>query len=702
MVVHLRAAGTSLVLDARGPRAPVIVHWGADLGDLAPADLVGLADAAWPAVAPSSVDEPMRLTLLPGLAEGWSGRPAVGGSWLGAGPFHPQWRLSGLDRPDDNAVAVELLSDDGRVRVVTELELAPSGVLRLRHRMTNEGTDTFALDGLDLVLPVPARAEEILDFSGVWGQERRPQRGPLRDGAWLRETRHGRPGHDDPFLMMLGRPGIGFRSGELWAVHLAWSGDKRLWAQRQPLGHHLLGGGELLGPGEVRLAPGGCYTSPWLVAAWSASGVDGLSDRLHDWIRSRRPARGPRPVVLNTWEAVYFDQSLESLRGLVDVAADVGVERFVLDDGWFSGRTDDRRALGDWTVDADRWPQGLHPLIEAVNGRGMDFGLWVEPEMVSPDSDLARAHPDWILGPTGAPTWRHQRVLDLSRPEAFDHVLGCLTALLTEYPIAYLKWDQNRDLLLEGVSHRHTGALYRLLTELRQRFPHVEIESCASGGARIDLGLLDLVDRVWTSDTNDPLERQRIQRWTGVLVPPEYLGSHVGAPMAHTTGRTSALSFRLATALFAHAGIEWDLRGATEAERRAVAEWVDCYRRLRPLLHTGRVVRSDGDDPSHLVHGVVARDRAHAVYAWVSLGAAGMAVPGRMRFPGLDPERRYRVRPLILGEPPRTLQVAAPAWRQRGEVTLPGRVLTEVGLPVPLLTPEQAEVYTVDAVPTAG
>ena len=441
------------------------------------------------------------------------------------------------------------------------------------------------------------------------------------------------------------------------------------------------------------------------MAVWSGSGLDGLSARLHDWIRSRRaserPWRRPRPVVLNTWEAVYFNQSLERLRGLVSVAAEVGVERFVLDDGWFTGRTDDRRALGDWAVDPQRWPQGLHPLIAAVHEHGMDFGLWVEPEMVSPDSALARAHPEWILGLPTAPTWRHQRVLDLTVPAAYTYIMDSLSALLREYPIAYLKWDHNRDLLQDATAHRQTHAVYRLLSDLRQRFPHVEVESCASGGARVDLGLLDLVDRVWTSDTNDPLERQQIQRWTGILLPPEYLGCHVGAPTAHVTGRTSDLSFRLATALFGSAGIEWDLTTATAVERRAVAEWVRCYKELRPLLHAATVVRSDADDAGsgdRIVHGVVAPDRESAVFALVTLRASGTALPAPMRLPGLDPDRHYTVRPLTIGAPPATRQEAPPAWLQAGAVTLPGRVLAEVGLAPPLLLPEQAAIFMADAV----
>ncbi|MGK5682813.1 alpha-galactosidase [Actinoplanes sp. URMC 104] len=690
MLIHLQAAGTGLVLDARGPQPPAVLHWGAGLGDLSADDLAAFAAAAVPAVPPSSLDTPPRLSLLPTLGDGWSGRPAFSGA-----PGRPRWRLREVTQPSPGAVLVELAADG--LTVTTEVELGAQGVLRVRHRLTNHTGAGFDVGSLAVVLPVPARAAEVLDFGGLWAYERRPQRLPLGHGAWTRETRHGRPGHDDPYLLMLGTPGFSFGSVEVWAVHLAWSGDKQLWAERQALGPAVLGAGELLAPGEVRLAPGDSYATPWIVAVWSDRGIDGLSARLHDWVRSRRAPLAPRPVVLNTWEAVYFDQSLERLQPLVEAAAEVGVERFVLDDGWFLGRTDDRRALGDWTVDPVRWPSGLAPLVNAVRERGMEFGLWVEPEMVSPDSQLARAHPDWLLGGADAATWRHQLVLDLAIPEAYEHVLGSLAALLEAYPIAFLKWDHNRDLLQEGSAHRQTTALYRLLGELRRRFPTLEIESCASGGARIDLGIVDLVDRFWTSDTNDALERQRIQRWTGVLMPPELLGSHVGAPTAHITGRTGDLSFRLATALFAHAGIEWDLTTAPAADRAVIAAWVAEYKQRRALLHGGTTVRSDGDDPARLVHGVVAPDRRTALFALVTLRAAGSAVPEPVRFRGLDPVRRYTVRPLLLGTQPRTVQDAPPPWLEHG-VTLPGRVLAEVGLPPALLTPEQAQLFTVEAV----
>lgn len=674
------------MLDSRGAGVPAVVHWGRDAGALSPADRTALADAVVPAVPPSSVDVPLRLTLLPSLSDGWTGHPGVSLPEVRTAP-----RQLSTTRDGDVIVVRSAVAD---AVITTRLELTAQGVLLLSHVVRNDGAEPLLLTAGDVVLPVPDRAREVLDFSGRWAGERRPQRTQPGQGVWLRETRHGRGGHDDPFLMVAGTPGFGFASGEVWSTHVAWSGDTRQWFERSDLGPSVLGAGERVTPGP--LAPGSEYATPTIVATWSDAGLDGLSDRLHPWIRSWSTIDRPRPVTLNTWEAVYFEHSLERLEPLVERAAEVGVERFVLDDGWSLGRTDDRRALGDWTVDPIRWPDGLGPLIERVNAAGMEFGLWVEPEMASLDSDLVRRHPEWLLTPSDTVTWRWQHVLDLSLPEVEQHLFERLDALLTEYAIAYLKWDHNRDLLVDASRPQVLG-LYRLIDRLRAAHPGVEIESCASGGGRIDLEMLRRVDRVWTSDTNDPLVRQAIQRWTGVLVPPEYLGAHVGDARAHTTGRVAGLGLRLVTALFGHAGIESDLTRVAPEDLEAVHRWVSVHKDLRTLLHSGRVVRLDGADDSVLVHGVVAPDLGTAVFSYVVLDATDTALPAPLRLAGLDPERRYRVAVLDIGAPFSVLQDAAPPWIAGG-VTLPGAVLMGLGLPMPLLLPGNAVVLRVDAV----
>jgi alpha-galactosidase len=327
----------------------------------------------------------------------------------------------------------------------------------------------------------------------------------------------------------------------------------------------------------------------------------------------------------------------------------------------------------------------------------MEFGLWVEPEMVNEDSDLARAHPDWILATGGRLPGRsrHQQVLNLARPDAWEHILGRLDDLLRSHRIAYLKWDHNRDLVEAGhqpsgraAVHEQTLATYRLLDELRRRHPDVEIESCSSGGARVDLGILERTDRVWVSDCIDALERQQIQRWTNALIPLELMGTHVGAQVAHTTGRSLPLDFRAGTALFGHFGIEWDLTAAEPADRARLAEWVALYKELRGLLHTGTTVHGDHPDPSVLVHGVVAQDGSDAVFAVVAAATSASFPPGPVRLPGLLPDAVYQLRPQPPGDGVQHWGPALPWWTPEG-VRLPGRVLATAGVQTPVQFPER-------------
>ena len=290
------------------------------------------------------------------------------------------------------------------VTVRTEIRINDGGLLQLRHRLDNDGAGPYSLDELAAVLPVGRAATEILDLTGRWCRESHPQRLPLRQGTWVRSGRHGRTGHDASLLLAAGTPGFGNRHGQVWAVHLGWSGNHESFVDAAADGRTVIGASELLGAGEITLAANASYETPWLFAAYSAAGLDGISDAFYAWFRGRPHHPGvrsgkARPVVLNVWEAVYFDHRLPVLLELAEAAARLGVERYVLDDGWFRGRRNDHAGLGDWYVDEDLWPGGLTPLIDAVTGHGMEFGLWVEPEMVNEDSDLARAHPDWIAGP---------------------------------------------------------------------------------------------------------------------------------------------------------------------------------------------------------------------------------------------------------------------------------------------------------------
>lgn len=711
-LLHLHVPGTSLVLDITGPGLPEVLHWGAPLGDLDAEGLSGLRRAATRASAGSGPDRRVPLTLPPQLGLGYVGAGGLHGHRDGRDPAV----VFGDAQVDvtDFGLVVRAGAPHHGLALVTELELTPSGLLRIRHSVRNEATEgetPYVVDALDTALPLPARARQILDFTGHHCRERHPQRHDVAMGTWTRSTRRGRPGFNSTIGLLVGTPGFGFRHGEVWALHVAWSGNHQLFVDRQPEGPALLGGGELLEPGEIRLAPGTTYTTPWLLAAYSGRGIDGISAAFHGWLRSRPGHPGPdrpRRLLLNTWEAVYFDQDLERLGGLVDQAADLGVELFVLDDGWFRHRRDDTAGLGDWYVDEREWPDGLHPLVARVHGRGMAFGLWVEPEMVNPDSDLYRAHPDWMLAPLDGSLQlaRNQVVIDLANPDAYAYLFERLDALLSEYPVAFLKWDHNRDLNPGHVhhgraaAHGQTVALYRLLDALRARHPDTEIESCASGGGRIDLGILERTDRVWTSDSNDALERQTIQRWTGVFVPPELLGAHVGPHRAKTTWRTHDLSLRAATALFGAAGIEWDINEADEEERTALASWIAFYQEHRALLHSGDVVRVDHTDPAVWVHGVVATDQQQALFCIVALATSVSATPDRVCLPGLAPDQCYRVRAVEPAGAPHVHRKTTPPWYVEGEVVVTGRVLATVGLQPPELMPEQAMLLLVSATGT--
>ncbi|WP_193598041.1 alpha-galactosidase [Microbacterium sp. YJN-G] len=700
-VLHLRRGGTSVVLEMIAP--PVIVHWGEDLGEVDRQALAGLALAAAPQRVSGGLDITPVLSLLPTPAHGWLGTPGLEGHRAGTG-ISARWTLAGVDATVDR-VSISLSDEESRLAATVELRLGASGLLHQRITLRNSGSSAYTVQRLAASFPVPWDATEILDTTGRHLRERSPQRHDATFGTYLRESRRGRPGADDTLLLCAGRPGFGFEAGRVHGIHVAWSGSHTALAERVPTGEAFLAGGELYGPGEVILEPGAAVTTPWIIGSWG-DGLNELSWRFHDELRARpQHPRRPRPITLNTWEAVYFDHHLDRLTALADAAAEVGVERFVLDDGWFLGRRDDTAGLGDWQVDTKIWPQGLHPLVDHVRALGMEFGLWVEPEMVNPDSDLAREHPDWILRSRLdlPPVARQQQVLDLAHPEAYAHIAGRLHALLDEYPIAYLKWDHNRDLVDAGTGpgggshvHAHTLALYRLLDELKAQHPGLEIESCASGGARVDLGILERTDRIWTSDCIDPLERLDIQRYTGLVVPPELMGAHLTSAVVHSTGRATDLDLSAAIAAFGHFGIERDISRETDADRARIAAWVGFAKRIRPLVATGRVVHVDGTDAGIDVRGIVAPGGAQAVFT-ITQAATSIAYPaGRVRIPGLDPQKTYRLGVVVPGGEHADAGQSPLRWAQDG-VALTGRQLAVTGIRPPVQHPGRTTVVELTA-----
>lgn len=638
-------------------------------------------------------------------------RPGLRGFRIGdGGPEHagsrgwsPRFRLSGEPQSDGARLTYRAVDRDAGLELVTEIESLSAGPLRIRHTLVNTSDSAYVVEGLDVSVPLGDDLSELLDFTGRHERERIPQRHRIADGVWAREFRWGKTGFEGP-LLIAGTPGFDFGHGRVLMVQPAWSGDSELYVQRDMAQIATASAGELLAPGEMILDRGGRYATPWIVVAASERGLDGAAAALHRWERALAAHPGRQPVTLNVWEGVMFDHDLDTLLELARRAAAIGVERYVLDDGWFHRRRSDDAGLGDWWVDPEVWPDGLHPLVDFVHEQGMEFGLWFEPEMVSPDSDLYRSHPDWALRASSRTPilQRHQLVLDLTNPAAFDHVYHAIHAVLAQYRIDYVKWDHNR-YLLEGGSprrgggacvHDQTMAYYRLLDRLRADFPHIDWESCASGGGRIDAGVIERVQRCWTSDMTDALSRQQIQRWTVQNIAPEYLGAHVSQPTSQQTGRTYTLAFRAATAVFHGFGIEWDLTKADAGELRELAEWVAWHKAHRDVLHSGRFVRLDVADPAVLAQGVVAQDGSRAIVMHVQRDESDSNRGTWLRVPGLEPTARYVLR--WTGPAPADMRLEHPdPYGPIGQATATGAYLERIGVRMARCRPETARIIDI-------
>ena len=686
----LLSAPTSSLLIEVVNGALVIRHWGAPIlgqnHDIALASRVSIANSSW--------DEPQLPGLMRESARGFLGRPTLSGHRNGKA-WSTKFEVTDFHH-QGNHCAVTLRDFHAELEVAVTFDLDAFGVLIQKATVKNIGNSDYVLNEFIHWLPLPREATQTLDFAGRWSNERQPQRRDIQIGTWVRESREGRSGHNFSIADIALTAQTSFQSGSAWATSIAWSGNSHYLVERGFDGQQSIGAGELLLAGEVILKGNESYEAPALFAVYSSQGLDGVSAAFHSHLRAREihPKR-PRPLTLNMWEALYFDHDEAKIRALVDVASEIGVERVVLDDGWFHSRRNDRSGLGDWVIDPAVWPNGLTPVIEYINSKGIEFGLWFEGEMVNPDSDLYRAHPEWILheGDRTPPLWRHQLVLDLGHEEAYKHVLEQTSSLLAAHNIVYIKWDHNRVLVdaghlgVAGV-RRQTQAIYRLFAELKKRHPGLEIESCASGGARIDLGVIDYVDRFWTSDNNDALERQTIQRWTSQVIPPEMLGTHIGPTHGHQTGRTLELSMRAITALFGHAGIEWNITQATAEERANLATWAKYYKDNRALLHSGKSVRIDYPDEHGYLHGVISADTKKSIFAYVQLTPTVTIHPASLKFAGLDAAANYLVKAVYPAGKPRFMLITPPQWMDG--ITMSGSALATIGVSAPILAPANA------------
>ncbi|MEM6651459.1 MAG: alpha-galactosidase [Pseudomonadota bacterium] len=699
----LHVGDTSLVLACAIGARPRILYWGARLPRTDPAHIEAMTKGQH---APGSPDVEIASSFLNETGSGMAGPSGFSAHRNGAA-WATFFRVKEVRKPASDRI--DLICEDRttEIRATHFIRLDPSSaVMTVETQIDNLGETPLSIeDCAPVSLPLDPRAARLIGFTGRWaGEFQRQEIAPFQ-GGYVRENKTGRTSHDSFPGLLIAADDTNEQAGLCFGVHLGWSGNHRVRVDRLSDGRGFVQIAEFFLPGEMQLAPGASYRTPPLYAGVSSGGLSALSHKFHrhltQAVMDARVHRTPRPVHYNTWEAVYFDHDQDTLFQLADKAADLGVERFILDDGWFAARRHDRAGLGDWWPSETVYPNGLTPLIDHVTHRGMSFGLWVEPEMVNPDSELYRNHPDWVLQVRGidqVPS-RGQFVLDLTRTEVCEYLFQQLHRLLSEADIRYLKWDMNRDIHHPGsgdrpVAHAQTLAVYALLDRVRAAHPNLEIEGCASGGGRADYGILRRTDRIWTSDSNDALDRQRIQRGASHFFPLAVTGAHVGPATCHITGRRLSMELRVATALFGHMGLELNLLKASEQDLSVLKAGIALHKTHRRLLHTGEFQRVEAPDHINAM-GVVASDQSEALFSWCNLTGHGETLPGRFYVPGLNPERIYRTRivwPLAVTSISRPSVLEAADLSGKG-IDLPGEALSQVGLQVPLLHPETCLVY---------
>lgn len=691
VIAHLCNTHTSVLIAEHDAR-PFIAHIGASLqhDDV---DTYLLHHG----VPGGGLDQPVYPWLIAEPSAGWMGRPGTQYRIGDERPVVTNLRLTGTVTSSASTV-LTLVDTNHPITIEIHIGLGDDGAVTFDSTVRNTGETPFALDALRLSIALPGRCGELLTLGGRHAMEAVEHRHQWNQSRIVLENRTGRTSHELMGVVFAGTPHFSEETGDVWGVHLAWSGNFEFMCDASTANMKVIQVGELLEPGDIQLGPGRTHTAPRVLVAHSTSGINTVSHRFHDHLRANLQRSIDRPVIVNTWEAVYFRHDFDTLARLANVAAEVGVERFVLDDGWFAGRRDDTAGLGDWWVDPEVWPDGLTPLVDHVRSLGLEFGLWFEPEMVNPDSELFRQHPDWVLGGTDPRPvlGRNQLVLDMSRPEVRDHLFTAMDALLSQHDIAYVKWDHNRP-LIRAHSHDQTRGTYELLERLTTAHPGVQFESCASGGGRIDHGIARWVDRFWTSDSIDALDRLAIQKGVSKLVPIEMMGSHIGSPTCHTTGRKHALSFRAATAMFGWLGVEWNLLEIDEKQQRGLTEAIGLYKSLRPLLHSGDFVRHDHPDPDVHIHSVISKDRDRAIVSVSRLrnGPSHRGAP--IRIAQLDPDAVYTVDRVEMGTPRWALNRDLPTWVS-GTTRATGRVLATIGVPLPPLLPESTMLVRIERV----
>jgi alpha-galactosidase len=565
------------------------------------------------------------------------------------------------------SITMKDISRDVIVALLYQIDAA-TGILARSARIENHtGAPLTIEQAFAATWNLPASSDYRLRYlTGRWAGEWNLQQSTLHPGKVVLESRRGSTGDEvNPWFAIERGNEPDQDTGNVWFGALGWSGSWQINIEQDWQHRVRVTGGYTPFDFAYPLAPGDSLETPKFYGGYSASGIGGASRLLH---RLEMDSIVPqphrlRPVLYNSWEATGFKVDEAGQEELAEKAASLGVERFVMDDGWFGERKDDHAGLGDWDVNPQKFPHGLKPLIDKVHALGMDFGLWVEPEMVNPDSELYRKHPDWVLNFAGRPRTegRHQLVLNLARPDVRDYVYGFLDKLLTENDIAFLKWDYNRNWAEPGwpaapldeqkeVYIKFVENLYGILAELRQKHPHVEIESCSGGGARVDLGVLRYVDEVWPSDNTDPFDRLSIQNGFTYAYAPGLMMAWVTDSPNWMNNRSTSLEYRFLSSMQGSLGIGANLNKWTPDDFATAKKMVAAYKAVRQTVQQGALYRliSPVDSEYAATESVAGDRQAAVVFAFLHSSQEGQPFP-QLYLRGLDPDAIYSLH-LLAGQ----------------------------------------------------
>lgn len=574
-----------------------------------------------------------------------------------------KYALAGLPAvfaEERDAKTLEILLEDAPSHVQVQLlygVLEKQDIITRSVRITNRGRSAVCVEkAASACLDFLHGAFDLVTLYGRHAMERSVQRTPVGHGSLSIGSRRGTSSHQYNPAVVLASRGATEDAGRCYGMMFVYSGSFLCEAEQDQLNQTRLLMGLQTEQFHYPLAPGETLVVPETILTFSAQGFGLLSQQYHRCIQENlcrsTYVRSPRPVLVNSWEASYFNISAESICGLAAEAASLGIDMVVMDDGWFGKRDDDNSGLGDWTVNEQKLGCPLGELVRRVNALGVQFGLWIEPEMISEDSDLYRAHPDWALQVPGRrPVHiRNQLVLDFTRADVRQHIFNQICAVLDSAPIPYIKWDMNRSLAefcsavtLPGkVAYEYVLGVYDFLAKLTQRYPRLLIEGCSGGGGRFDAGMLYYSPQIWCSDNTDALDRLRIQYGTSLFYPAASMGSHVSASPNHQTGRAMSLQTRAAVAMAGSFGYELDLGKLSAGEKAEIAAQVRQYKKYAPLIQTGLYYRlSDPFRDAYAAWQFTSPDGAQALVSVVLLEVHGNMTVTYLQCKGLRPDALY-------------------------------------------------------------